>query len=588
MPRARILILLAALAATLVIGLVPWPLARAEFDQRMNAALMRATGLITETAPGAKVALLPSPRILLTEARFLSPDNAVNITSAKIRIDLKLLPLFTGQIVVDGLELSSPQIRLTIAEGVSAPPIVALPRATLAFSIERDTPRINLKDGSLFLLGAQGIRTIIRNINLTVADRDPGDPLLLTGAFRWRGEPVEINGQWPLPETASAERKAGTRPVFLRIISGMGSLRFEGIRRPGPIGPIEGRLDAEAGSLARALDWLGEASPLGYIADKVRLSGEAVLAASSLTMPALSLTIDAERLDGAALIRPGADGAWGVSATLAGTRLDLDRMLARSGVNGLLNDREQLHTPFQIGRNGWRSIDLRLSIEQARLAKARLSDVALQFLASPGKLDVSLARANAYKGTVKGRVSITAEHENAPFDVRLTASAERIDMAAALADTTDTRRLTGNGFIQIGLEGSGANLFAASQTMKGRASLIVRQGELTGISMADIVRRAERQPLAVLREVTGGRTAFDTITIGGPASDGIIEVTEGLMSGAGYRLALSGGIRLPERRFAMKGMLTGTNATTRLPFEISGPWSQPRIIPDMETLLRRP
>jgi AsmA protein len=588
MPRARILILLATIALTLTIGLVPWPLARAEFDQRLNAALMRASDLIVETAPGAKVTLLPTPRILLADARFQSGDGAVSITSAKTRINLRLLPLFAGRIIVDGIELASPQIRLTLAEGTSATPLVAMPPASLNIANKSETPRLTLVDGSLFVVGATGIRTIVRNINLTIMDRDEGDPLQVSGAFRWRGEPVEINGQWPLPDAAIAERKNDIRPVFVRIISGMGSLRFEGLRRPGPIGPIEGRIEAEVGSLARALDWLGETSPLSAIADKVRLSGEAVLAASSLTMPALSLTVDADRLDGAALIRPGTDGLWGISATLAGTRLDLQRIVTRSGIGSLLNDRQRLQAPLDIGRQGWRNVDLRLSIEQARLANTQFTDVALQFLASPGKLDVSLARANAFKGTVKGRLSMSAEQPDAPVDMRFTASAERIDMAAALAEIGDTRRLSGTGFIQMSLDGAGTSLFAASQAMKGRASLVVRQGEIAGVSLAEIVRRAERQPLSVLREPPGGRTAFDTITIGGPVNDGNMELNDGLMTGVGYRLNLGGGLSLAQRSLALKGVLTGPSQTARLPFEIRGPWHQPRIIPDAEALLRQP
>jgi AsmA protein len=583
MPRPLVLALALAVAGIIGIGIMPWPLARAGFDHRILSALIRATGLMVETAPGAKVALLPTPRILLTDATFRSVDGSLQVESAKIRADIRILPLFAGQIVMDGVELASPQITLAMAEG-AMPPLVAAPAPTAWFSAERESPRITLKDGSMFIRDTAGIRTILRNMNVTLGDRGAGDPLVMSGALRWRGEAIEITASWPLPQWGENTGRGKVQPVFLRLVSGMGSMRFEGLRQPGPIGPIEGRLEAETGSLSQALDWMGESSPFANLADKLRLSGEAVLAASSLTMPNISLNIDADRLDGAALIRPGANGVWGVSATLDGARLDLDRMLARSGVAAHLEEAGKGLVPLRIGRDGWRMVDLRLSLVQARLAKARLSDVALQFLASEGRLDVSLARASAYKGTVKGRLAVSAESPTAPYDLRFNANAERIDLAAALADIGDMRRLSGSGFFQVTLDGSGENLRDIAGSLKGRASLVARQGEIAGIYLADLARRAERQPFAALREGLTGRSAFESLNIGGPVQDGVIDVTDGLVIGTGFRLALGGGISLPQRSLRLKALLTGPTPASRLPFEISGPWGQPRIAPDMAAL----
>jgi AsmA protein len=586
MPRPVVLALALAVAVILGIGLMPWPLARAGFDQRIISAMIRATGLMVETAPGARVALLPTPRILLTDAIFRSVDGTLHVESAKIRADIRILPLFAGQIVMDGIELASPQITLGVADG-AMPPLVAAPTPTAWFSAERETPRISLKDGSLFIRETAGIRSILRDMNFTLAERSAGDPLVISGALRWRGEAVEITANWPLPQGRDDEGRGKVQTVFLRLVSGMGSVRFEGLRQPGPIGPIEGRLEAETGSLPQALDWMGESSPFANLADKLRLSGEAVLAASSLTMPNISLSIDADRLDGAALVRPGANGVWGISATLDGARLDIDRMLARSGVITHLEEAGRGIVPLRIARDGWRSIDLRLSLVQARLAKARLSDVALQFLASADRLDVSLARATAYKGTVKGRLAISAEGPAAPYDLRFSANAERIDVAAALADMGDMRRLSGTGFLQATLDGSGENLHDIAGSMKGRASLVVRQGEITGISLADLARRAERQPLAALREGLAGRSAFENISLAGPAQNGVIELSEGLVTGAGYRLTLGGGVSLPGRNLRLKGVLAGASPAGRLPFEITGPWGQPRIAPDLSAITGR-
>ncbi len=578
----RIAILSTALAVTVALGLVPWPLARAELEQRLLAALMRATGLSAETAPGARIALLPSPRIILSEARFSSADRAITVTSTKIRADLSLLPLLAGQISVDGIDLTAPQITLDIADG-DLPPLIALPTEGPGFSALRATPKLTLRDGSIYVRSGPGLRTLVRSVDITIEERDPGDPLVFAGRLRWRGEAVELSATWPLPGTAPQPR-----PVSTRIISGMGSLRFEGLRQPGPIGPVEGRLDLEAGSLGLALDWLGEASPLGWTAERFRLSGEAVLAASGLTMPALSLSIDAERLDGAAQMKPGPDGRWGLSATLAGTRLDLDRMMRRADLPGFLPENGKATESFRLGHGAWRSADLRLSLEQARIGKTRLDDVALQLLAAPGKLDLSLARASGFKGTVKARLIVQAEAASRSTDLRLSASAERVDLAQLMNDLADSRRLTGTGSLTLALDGAGESLRAAMATSKGRVSLVARQGELVGVSLAELARRAERQQFTALREIAGGRSAYETLSLGGPIQDGVFEITEGQIAGQGYRLNISGVARLAERQLSARAALSGTSGPARLAFDITGPIGEPRITPDIEALLRRP
>jgi hypothetical protein len=573
-----------ALVAVLAVGVMPWPLARAGFDQRILSAMIRATGLMVETAPGVRVALLPTPRILLTDASFRSSDGVLTVETAKVRADVRVLSLFAGQIVIEGVELASPMITVVMSEG-ELPSLVAMPTPTSYFSAERETPRVTLKDGSLFVRNSGGIRTTLRDMNVTLAEREAGDPLVVSGALRWRGEAVEISANWPLPVVGEDTGRARIQPVFMRLVSGMGSLRFEGLRQPGPVGPVEGRLEVETGWLPQALEWMGEPSPFANLGDKLRLSGEAVLADSSLTLPNISLAIDADRLDGAALVRPGADGAWGISATLAGSRLDIDRILARSGALAHLEEAGKGPVPLRIGRDGWRAVDLRLSIDQARLARARLSDVALQILASSHRLDVSLARANAYKGTVKGRLSITAEQPSSPYDLRFNANAERIDLAAALADMGDMRRLSGSGFLQVALDGRGETLLDIAGSLKGRASLVVRQGEIAGASLAELARRAERQPLLALREGLvregmGGRSAFESISLGGPVQDGVIDIVDGLVTGSGFRLSLGGGINLPERSLGMRALLLGSAPASRIPFQITGPWGQPRFTLD--------
>jgi AsmA protein len=590
--KTRQAVLLAALLlAVLTLGFMPWHFVQTTLDRRVMAAIHSSTGLTASASQGVHVALLPTPRIILTDASLENAAQGLSMRSPRVRSDVRLLPLLAGRIEFDQIDLVSPQIDLRLAD--DAEPLATFMALINGLSAPtRPLPRIIMRDGSLFVRDSLAITTTMRNISGLVSARERDEPLALAASLRWRGEDVQLSGEWParaLPDQRSAA-------VTARLKSELLNLRFDGTSRPRGPGQTEGqttgKFEIETPSLPRALAWMGEATPFSVIADQLRIAGDLTLAGSEYVSPALSLVIDGERLDGTLMLLQARDGRMALSGTLAGARLDLDRIIQRLEPQRHLSTGDRSGTTVDISTVTARDIDVRLSLDAARLGGARLEKLAIQLMSTRDRIDANLLQASAYKGNVKARISmmatgISAEARIAGTELKLSGAMDKVDLALAAADLSDGRRISGTAFGQVNAEGNGESLQEAISALKGRANLLVRQGEINGISLIDILRRAERQPLAALREFRTGRTGFDVASFSGNIVQGGIELAEGQVAAPGFRLALSGRISLLDRNLGLVATVSNLSGSMQLPFEISGPWTDLQISPDAGALIRR-
>ncbi len=582
------IVLAAFLLAVLTLGFMPWHFVQTNLDRRVMAAIETSTGFSASAAQGVHVALLPTPRMILTDARLTHANLRVGVRSPRVRGDVRLLPLLAGRIEFDQIDLVSPQLDVQVAD--NADPFIAIAGMVDGLTAPtRTLPRIILRDGSLFVRDSLAITTTIRNINGLLSARDRDEPLALAASLRWRGEDVQLSGEWP----ASTLRGQRALPVTARLKSELLNIRFDGMSRPRQPGQTAahttGQFEIETPALPRALAWFGEQSPFSAVADRLRLAGELNIGENDIVSPVLSLVLDGQGLDGTLMLLQTSEGRPALSGTLAGARLDLDRIIQRLEPWRYVTSGDRSGVPLDLASVTTRDVDVRLSLENAKLGGARLEKLALQFMATRDRIDANLLQAGAYKGTVKARIGMVApgEPRSGGPELKLSAAMEKVDLALATSDLGDGRRLNGTAFGQLNAEGGGETLQGVLTALKGRATLFVRQGEIGGISLTDIVRRAERQPLAALREFRNGRTSFDVATISGQISQGGIELSEGQVSAAAFRLALSGRINLFERSLGLTATVSSTSGGVQLPFDISGPWNDPQISPDAGALIRR-
>ena len=116
-------------------------------------------------------------------------------------------------------------------------------------------------------------------------------------------------------------------------------------------------------------------------------------------------------------------------------------------------------------------------------------------------------------------------------------------------------------------------------------------GAISGFNAEQLLKRLERRPLSGASNFRSGQTPYDTLNISVRFSEGVATAEDVRLEGPAARLTLTGTASVPQREYDMKGVASLVSAANApsfdLPFVVQGPWDDPLIFPDPESLMRR-
>lgn len=558
--------------AVVLLGLQNWNLAIGQVERHVIAGIEDRTGLKVTGLERAEIAFLPLPRVSLSHVGFTHGDGTLSGKAVRLRARARLLPLLLGRLSFERIDLIAPEIDIAVANADDQPSNW-LPAPLAYLKSLQNQSRIVIVSGTVTARSADAARTILRDVNLVVDEREPQAPIAMSGSVTWRGVPAEIALVWP----ATDERAR----LSLSATSELVQLRLDGVSSGGTEPVINGRLTFSTRSLPDFFTWLGERPLLAAAIGQFELTSDAQIKPAQISLGNASAKLDGDRLDGA-LTLAEAGSRWALSGTLAGAALDLGRLidrldLPRSGSAG--------GTPTPLEFEAWTAhdLDLRVSVEAARVNGARFSDVATQLLVKKGRFEAGLLRASAYGGSAKGRLlAVTAP---GGVDVRLQAGFDKVNLTQAAADLPGFLPLTGSGSVQLALEGTGSTAEEVLASLAGKASVALQKGELAGFAFLDLLRRAERNPVAALREWRQGKTPFESMSANASLANGIATIADAQMSGAAYRLNLAGLASMPERWIDMSGQIAPPGGAYQIPLALKGTLDNPSLTPNTDALL---
>src|SRR4030095_10838775 len=107
------------------------------------------------------------------------------------------------------------------------------------------------------------------------------------------------------------------------------------------------------------------------------------------------------------------------------------------------------------------------------------------------------------------------------------------------------------------------------------------------------LKRLEQRPLSIAGDFRRGRTPFEKLNVAVKIAQGTAIVEDVKLEGGAVRLALGGSASIPARDLDLKGTATLVSATSEatplfeLPFVVQGPWDDPIMLPDAQSLIRR-
>jgi AsmA protein len=509
----------------------------------------RQTGYRLTIAGSTRISLWPTLNVRLSDLTLQDPkdrDTARRVTIGSVQADVTLSSLWSGHPHVSELVITRPVIyRPLLRERTLDGSSRATTSAAGSEAIALD--RVKIVEGAIV---ASNVRDRVeRRIEGISADATIGadHKLKLTGTARTDDTPLKFSIDAALP----------AQPTGRQVV------------------PVEFTLDAPG--LLRA--------PLAAKAE-VRFNGPLVMINNL-----------------AGTIGDGAFNGWAsidvASKPLVKLDLDFQKLDLGSAQTGAAAQPAQ----------GWSDAPINLTIlnyvdAQARISAAQLGIGGVQF--TPAGLDATLAAGvlktsfvnlGTYGGQASGEMIVDASSGAPTYAMHTDLVGVRaLPLLTSLADFD---KVDGKMQAKIAARSQGASQQAIMSNLSGTAFVIFQDGSIRGLNVAQMIRSLTASPLNGWQEQQEQSTDLTQMSASFKIERGQAVTTDFNLVGPLVRVTGAGTIDLGTKmmgfRVEPKLVMTteGQGRTSDpvgfgIPVMIEGPWSRPRIYPEMQGILDNP
>ena len=555
----------------------------------VKSEIHAVTGLDPMLGNDVSLSLFPSGtarfhNVVLGDARSGEPAVAADELTTRLRY----FPLLAGRIEIADVTLVHPVINVTFS--ASGQSNWAGLIASLAHALQPDLDRsamfseIGIQDGTVVVHDAGKISAErLEDVQFQVAWPSISRSFGANGHFIWHDQPIEASLTLSDFLAALTGDRSG---VKVRVTSTPLNIAFDGSATDQPTLKIQGTLDVESPSLRDAMYWTGKSKlPFGGFG-RFALRADSDIGSGVASLSNVNVELDGNTAEGALTL--GTDGHRQVQGTLAADALDLTPYV--SGVRLVAStDNNWAQLPIQLDGFNDLNLDLRLSAASVKIADAQLGRTAVAATMSGGKLDLTIGESQAFGGVAKGALGIARADNGVAVASHMQFLG--VDLADCLGQIFNTRKLEGRGDLALDVNGSGNTVLALTHALSGTATLNAQSGALDGINVEQLLRRLERRPLSGNGDFRTGQTPFDQLAVSLKVDQGMVSVADMHVTGPSVKLVVGGQASVPSRDLDLKGVATLVSSNSGdefdLPFVVQGPWDDPMMLPDPESLIRR-
>jgi AsmA protein len=583
---------IAALLGAVLIGLIAmsWFLNRDALRQSVEAQIRAVTGLDLVVKGNIDISVFPASYVSFHDVGLrgggtTAPALSVDVLTANLR----LLPLLLQRFQISDVMMLRPHIHVVReADGESNwTPFIETIARTMKPGADNQVSfsEIRIQDGVLaYEDAANHVAEGLDDIDLSLAWPSISRSFAATGQFDWRGE--RVDGSISASDFLAA--LSGDRSgLKARISSAPLKLAFDGTVADRTSMMMEGTLTVDSTSLRNALRWTGQAPPGSGGFGRFALKARANVVGASIALTNVNVELDGNVAEG--VMTYSNNGRQTLQATLAAGALDFTPYIStfRLLASGARDWNRQL---FDLNSLSTTDLDMRLSAARVTVGSTRLGRTALGANLRGGALALSVAEAQMYGGIAKGSFGIA--RSDAIADVKAEFQFTDVDLQACASELFGVTKLSGRGNLNVSLTASGSSPFGLAQSLDGTATLNGHDGAIAGFDAEQLLKRLERRPLSGGGNFRSGSTPYNTLTLAVNFAEGIATAKEIRVEGPGAKLTLTGTASVPTREYDLKGIasLVSTSGSTpgfELPFVVQGPWDDPLIFPDPESLIRR-
>jgi AsmA protein len=582
----------AALLGVALIGLIAtsWFLNRDALREAVEAQIRAVTGLDLVVKGNIDVSVFPGSYVSFHDVGLkgggtADPALVVDVLTANLR----LLPLLLRRFEIADVMMLRPHIRVTRdARGESNwTPFIETIARTMKPGADNQVSfsEIRIQDGVLaYEDAASHLSETLGDIDLSLAWPSISRSFAATGQFDWRGE--RVDGSISASDFVAA--LSGDRSgLKARLASAPLKLAFDGTIANRTSMMMEGTLTIDSVSLRNAMRWAGQAPPGSGGFGRFALKARANVVGPSIALTNVNVELDGNAAEG--VMTYANNGRQTLQATLAAGALDFTPYVStfRLLASGARDWNRQL---FDLNSLSTTDLDMRLSAARVTVGSTKLGRTAVGANLRGGALALSVGEAQMYGGIAKGSFGIA--RSDVVADVKAQFSFTDVDLQSCASELFGVTKLSGRGNLNVSLVASGSSPFGLAQSLDGTANLTGHDGAIGGFNVEQLLKRLERRPLSGGGNFRNGSTPYDDLTIAVKFSEGIATAEDIRVEGPAARITLSGTASVPAREYDLKGTASLTSAPNAapgfdLPFVVQGPWDDPLIFPDPESLIRR-
>ncbi len=459
----------------------------------------------TLAIPGSiSLTLFPRLGVKLGEVTLSERNSAERFAAIRsAQVSLALWPLLRREVVVDGFALDGLRARVVRAKdgrlsiddllGGPKPAEPAGSPAAAATPLKLDIAGITITDAEIVFDDRQAPRRLqLSQIALETGRIAPGT-----------ATPVSLKARLD----ADAPRLGADLALKGRLTQGPAEGRFA-------IEDLALDVDARLGASADGKAGAGAGAVAGTAALKARIEGraEADLKAGKLDAK-LGGSLDGSRFEVALTMPRLSPAAYQFDAEF--DRLDLDRLRGGGAGAPAAAGPEK---PLDL--SALRDLDAQgqLRIGALQVMNLKASQVRAGLRAAGGRVTVSPLSAELYQGKLAGSASVNATSSPARFGLQQTL--ENIAIGPLLKDFTGNDMLQGRGNVVLDVGTAGATTAAMTRALAGNARVLLNDGAVRGINIAQTLRTAR----ALVRagrdgDAGGGRGAGSGTAARGETTD---------------------------------------------------------------------
>ena len=508
-------------------------------------------------------------------------DKGPMLTAENASLGVDVMALLSGEIRITNIEATRPTIRLesradgraswefTDASGEARIETGTAPdRAPQAVLIQR----LEVTDATLIYDSEGSDLVSYSGVTLRLDWPDRQGPADITATLRPTDTPVKV--------AATIGGFAGfitgqVQPVDVVITTADGTARLSG--RASTEGEVAGQLsldvpDTDAFLAALAMPQPGLPPRLGR---SVNMTTELTLTSDRrLSLRGLQADLGGNALRGAADIE--LNGTPQINAQLDAGALDLRSAGGGGGgstASGSGWPKDRIDASGLAAFNG----DIALTASSIDLGQFKLGPTRTLLRNDRSRMVFEIREVQAYDGTLSGDFVV---NNRSGLSVGGQLFAKNLAMQKVLRDAIGIERLTGAANAELSFLGVGSSVDAIMNSLSGKGAIKFGRGTIIGIDLDRLMRSGK---------VGGGTTVFDSLGATFNIDKGVLFNDDLLLQLSSYEARGKGQVGLGKQTidytFTPIALRANEGTGIAIPVRIRGPWTNPKIIPDLEAAL---